>query len=107
VDWEKRLKSSTETGLAVNAVLLGTGLLMSLSGFELFRHYLMVSFPLEWVWLSRMGLCDSRWGQKCLIAIGVAQLLISILFLTYIHINHGAPLGDYGTAYQFQSGSAP
>lgn len=102
----KAFKNSTETGLAVNAVLLGTGLLMSLSGFELFRHYLMVSFPLEWVWLSRIGLCDSRWGQKCLILMGVAQLLISISFLAYIHINHGAPLGDYGTAYQFQSGSA-
>jgi hypothetical protein len=23
--------------------------------------------------------------------------------LVYIHLNHGAPLADYGIAYQFQS----
>jgi hypothetical protein len=28
--------------------------------------------------------------------------LISASFLVYIHVNHGALTGDYGTAYQFQ-----
>jgi hypothetical protein len=74
-----------------------------MTGVDIFRHYLMMSFPLEWVWLSTMGLFDLRMGRRYLMAIWMAQLIISASFLGYIHVNHGDPAGDYGTAYQFQS----
>jgi hypothetical protein len=93
---------STDTSLAIHSILFGTGILMSLS-VPVFRHYLIMSFPLEWVWLSRLGLRDSRWGGRYLMMIWMAQLLISISFLVYLHTNHGAPGGDYGVAYQFQT----
>jgi hypothetical protein len=80
-----------------------TGILMTLSCLEVRRHYLIMSFPLEWVWLSRMSLGGSRLGQRYLMMIWVAQLLISASFLVYIHVNHGDPMGDYGVAYQFQT----
>lgn len=100
--FHRGMKDPSETGLALHSVLLASGILMTLSCVEIWRHYLIVSFPLEWVWLSRMGLCDPRLGQRYLTVIWIAQLLISASFLGYIHINHGAPMGDYGIAYQFQ-----
>jgi hypothetical protein len=96
------MKDPSETGLALDSVLLISGVLMTLSCVEIWRHYLIMSFPLEWVWLSRMGLCDSRLGQRYLLVIWMAQLFISASFLVYIHMNHGAPMGDYGIAYQYQ-----
>jgi hypothetical protein len=94
---------SSETGLAIHSILIVPGILMTLTCVEICRHYLIMTFPLEWVWLSRLGLRDRRWGQHYLTVIWIAQLLISISFLFYIHINHGALTGDYGTAYQFQT----
>jgi len=96
----QRFKNPSDTGLAVNSVFLAAGVLLTLST-KVLRHYLIMSFPLEWVWLSRMGL-DTRWGQRYLTVIWIAQLIISAGFLVYIHLNHGAPLADYGIAYQFQ-----
>ena len=84
------------------SVLLITGLLMTLSCFKINQHYLIMSFPLEWVWLSRLGLSDPR-GSKWLAILWTAQLLVSVALLGYLHVNHGVPAGDYGTAYQFQT----
>jgi hypothetical protein len=97
------IKDTSETGLATNAVLLGSGVVMSLMVVNICRQYLIVTFPFEWVWLSRMGLCDSRWGQRYLFMLWIAQLIISVSFLIYIHVSHGDSLGDYGIAYQFQT----
>src|SRR5665213_578284 len=100
VKYSPWIKNPSDTGLAVNSVFLMAGVLLTLST-KVLRHYLIMSFPLEWVWLSRMGL-DMRRGQRYLTAIWIAQLFISAGFLVYIHLNHGAPLADYGIAYQFQ-----
>ena len=99
----RAIRDSTETGFILKSVMLASGLLMTLSCVEIRRHYLLMSFPLEWVWLARMGLCDLRWGKRYLTVIWIGQLLITIAFLGYIHANHGAPNADYGIAYQFQS----
>jgi hypothetical protein len=96
-------QDNSETGLATNAVLLGSGVVMSLMVVNICRQYLIVTFPFEWIWLSRMGLCDSRLGQRYLFIIWIAQFVISVSFLFYIHVNHGDSLGDYGIAYQFQT----
>ena len=98
----RRKAEPSETGLALNSVFWASGVLMTLTGLEVCRHYLIMSFPFEWVWLSRLGLRDPRWGQRDLAAIWMGQLLITISFLVYIHLNHGASTGDYGIAYQFQ-----
>ena len=76
---------------------------MTLSCVEIFRHYLIMTYPLEWVWLSRLSLRDSRWGRTYLAALWLAQLLITVSFLFYIHTTHGDPSSDYGIAYQFQT----
>jgi len=98
----KGLGDSSETGLALNSVLIVSGVLMTLCCFKINQHYLIMSFPLEWVWLARLGLRDARSGQRYLMLIWVAQALISAWFLIYVHVHHGIPAGDYGTAYQYQ-----
>ena len=95
-------QDSSETGLLLNSIFFISGILMTLSCIQICRHYLIMTFPLEWIWLSRMALYDLRFGQRYLIVLWIAQLLISASFLGYIHLNHGAPMGDYGISYQFQ-----
>jgi hypothetical protein len=92
----------SETELALHSVLIATGLLMTLSCIEVCRHYLIMTFPLEWVWLSRLGEGGAGLNQRTLAVIWSAQLLITALVLYYLHVNHGAPLGYYGMAYQYQ-----
>ncbi len=106
--WKNRgflptVSHSPKTGLALGSVFLASGVLMTLSSHQVFRHYLIMSFPLEWVWLSRLGLREPRLGPRWLMAIWTAQLFVSASFLLYIHANHGDPIGDYGIAYLFQS----
>ncbi|HEY5037615.1 MAG TPA: hypothetical protein VIJ93_00925, partial [bacterium] len=97
------IRDTSETGLGINSVMFGAGILMSITIVNICRHYLLVTFPLEWVWLSRMGLGDKRVGQRYLLVIWIAQLIISVSFLLYIHINHGDTQSDYGITYQFQA----
>jgi len=99
--WRKK-KDISESGLAIRSLLLVSGVLLTLTGVGVQRHYLIMTFPLEWVWLSRFGLRDERSGQKYLMILWVAQLLISVMLLVYLHLNHGAEMGDYGIAYQYQ-----
>jgi hypothetical protein len=100
--FSRGLRDSSETGLAVNSLLLAMGILLSLARVEIFRHYLIATFPLEWVWLSRLSLVHLKLGRRYLMVIWTAQLLVTTAFLFYIHLHHGDAAGDYGIAYQFQ-----
>ncbi len=93
---------SSETTLAVQSVLFSSGILMTLACVEVFRHYLIMTFPLEGVWLSRLALRDSQWGRRHLALLWVSQLFITVFLLVYLHLNHGDPIGNYGLAYQYQ-----
>lgn len=101
-EFMKGIRDRSENGLIVNSVFIASGVLMALLGFRIYQHYLIMSFPLEWVWLARLNPGDSGKGRKLLAVLWAAQLLISVIFLGYIHVHHGVPTGDYGTAYQFQ-----
>jgi hypothetical protein len=41
-----------------------------------------------------------RWA---LVGLWGCQLILSIGYLGYIHVNHGAKTGDYGVGYQYQN----
>ncbi len=89
-----------------NAALLGFGFLLSASGFYIQRHYLVVAFPLEFVWLARLALApsgrldrDLKLGRILLLTLCLSQFLLTAQFLTYIHLNQGAKDGDYGVCY--------
>jgi len=89
------------------AALISYGFILTLSTIMIRRIYLIITFPLEFVWLA--GLClrpgfAGRWGRGLLLAIAVVELAVSVTFLHYIHVNGGAENGDYGRSYRAQAG---
>lgn len=96
------LGAGTETAFLESAGLWGVGLLLTFLGFPLYPHYLLVLYPLPWLWIARLGAATGRKGRVGLALIWGAQLLVSVSFLLYIHAHHGAVYGDYGITYGYQ-----
>ena len=96
------------TAFTTQAVFLGCGALMTGSTLMIHRSYMNATFPLEFVWLAYMvvggngGGRSKRVARWALAMLWVVELLISVSFLQYIHVNGGAPGADYGTAYSAQ-----
>jgi hypothetical protein len=101
----QRLRACSETAFTEGAALGIFGLLLTATFVTVFRHYLIVAFPLPWVWLARLTL-RRRHGRALLTGLWIAQLVISLSYLEYIHVHHGAPGGDYGTGYKWQADAA-
>ena len=94
---------SSNTDSAVNAAFLGYGLSMMLKTFYVFRHYLILTAPLEFAWLARSALrANLLWGRRGLALLWVLQLGMTIFLLIYIHQNGGAPGAEYGHTYREQ-----
>jgi hypothetical protein len=89
----------SQSSSIINSYFWGCGILMTALGVAIKRHYLLVTFPLTYVWFARFLADDSRRGSKVFGVMWSAQLLVTVLFLYYIHVNGGAPNGDYGAAY--------
>jgi len=94
------LAALSEEGFTVLAAFAGFGALLTLSGVFVHRHYLIVTFPLEWLMLALLALRYTPRPRVILSLLWVAQLALSLTFLHYIHVNHGAPGGDYGKVYR-------
>jgi hypothetical protein len=99
----------SQTELALGAALWGFGLLLTATGCLMQRYYLLVTFPLQFVWLAWLALTPPGDRPQCrkgarvlLLSMCVAQFLVSVGFLDYIHVNGGAVDGYYGTAYSAQ-----
>ena len=96
----------TNRELAIRAGLWGFGILLTASLVNIRRYYLMVSFPLEFVWLTSLAFAGSatttRIARSVTLALGAlwgAQLVMSACFVSYVHVHEGATQGDYGDAY--------
>jgi hypothetical protein len=74
--------------------LLGTGVLMTVAGVFGQRHYYLGLFPLPYVLFAVWLDGDRRWWPISLVA-GL-QLVISVAFLVFIHMNGGAPGAEFG-----------
>jgi hypothetical protein len=88
---------TNESSFILSAAIWGYGTLMTISTIVIHRYYLLITFPLEFVWLARLVR-----NRKFLTAVCVCEFLISAAFLYYIHVNHGAPNADYGIGYQYR-----
>jgi hypothetical protein len=96
----------SETAFTQQAALIGFGALMTFSGLPGHIHYMIIIFPLIFVWLARTVLHET-WpfpaaisGRQLLAMLCALQFLLSFMFLAYIHQNHGAPGGDFGVVCQ-------
>lgn len=98
----RALRTCDNTTFTVCAALFGYGLLLTFASIYVWRHYLLVTFPLEWVACALLALKVLARPRRVLVALGIATLGISMTFLHYIHENHGAMRGDYGPAYSTQ-----
>jgi hypothetical protein len=101
----------SESALMVGAAFYGYGLLLAISSLRLYPHYLIVVFPIQYVGLCRLVLArgtnsighDS--GRALLLTLCIVDFLLSFAFLYYIHVNGGAPDGDYGFSYRVRNGT--
>lgn len=108
---ERWIGRSSDTAFTQAAALWGFGLLLTFSCLHLHRHYMIVLFPLEFLWLARLMLAAPtgadgaepavfRPGRALLAGLFLAQFLITLNFLGYIHANGGTTSGDYGIVYR-------
>ena len=97
-------KPGSDTRLLLAAGCIGYGIFLTLTGIYIPRHYLLVTFPLEWlgwVLIFQKAFAPSAM-RRALVALWVCQLILSLGYLGYIHVNHGAKTGDYGVGFQYQ-----
>jgi hypothetical protein len=101
--------TDTQTPAVVSAVWFGLGLVFSLSFLPIHRHYMILTFPMMYVWAAVIALADREvcfrnWtrGQVLLLSSCVLQFAISLCFLSYIHDAGRTIRGDYGTPYAAQ-----
>jgi hypothetical protein len=98
-EWRNAWRTATDTSVATSAALLVFGALLTLSGMHLYRHYLIVTYPFEWLLVPLLAIRFAPGPRWWLLALCLAQLGLSVAFLNYIHVHHGAVHGDYGPAY--------
>jgi hypothetical protein len=92
----------TQTSFLLSAGLWGFGLLLTLTAVFIYRHYLIVAFVLPFMWFAWLALMRPRVGRRVLTVLCVAEALLSVQFLAYIHEHHGVRGGDYGISYDAQ-----
>jgi hypothetical protein len=109
--WRARLAglvttSSESTGLLL-AALVGYGLLLSLPTFVFARYYLLITFPLAYLWLARLALSPAVRGRA---AQGrrrpgrlALNLFVAVQLLGFLRQNGGAPHGDFGVSWRAQA----
>jgi hypothetical protein len=103
VEWLRGGASPTD--FLVKAGFLGFGLVFTLSLVMFNRHYLVVAFPLPFLWLARSALGagatagEQRWGRACLTALVAAQAVLTAALLLDLHGHGGGPLDGFGKSY--------
>lgn len=92
----------TETAVTQNAVMLSFGVVFTLTMLPMHRHYMLIAFPLMYLWLARLALCQPL-GRRLLSALVIVQFAITLAFLVYVHQHEGPIPGDYGLPYRQQT----
>ena len=101
----------SQTDFTLSAAFFGYGLLLIAAGVSpIYRHYMIVLFFLEHLWVARLLLLvfaeQLRWARGLLLALCLCEALISAAFLTYVHERQVLG-GDYGTTWRAQQASPP
>jgi hypothetical protein len=92
------------TAFAVSGMMLGFGAVMTLTCLPVHRQYMILTFPLMYVWVAMLAVGHGGrfgppvpWARAALAALVVAQAGISAGFLQYVHDHPRMIRGDYGT----------
>lgn len=73
---------------------IGLGVVMNFAGVGVHEHYLIVCYPLPFIWAAK-NFKRIKWIIPC-------QAVMIMMFLLYIHLNQEVPKGDYGKTYRSQ-----
>jgi hypothetical protein len=101
------LSGLSEETFALISAFIGYGLLLTLSGVDVQRYYLIITFPLEWLLLAVLARKYVARPRSLLLLLWCTQLMLSLTFLHYIHENHGAIRGDYGEGFRWSTQKSP
>ncbi len=94
------IAKESDTDLLLTATLVGMGGLMTLTTMPMWRHYMMMTFPLQYVWICRLAL---RVKKERLLALLIAgNLAVTVLLRAYLHDHGGARPRDQGRSYRLQ-----
>jgi len=75
------------TLFTLRAAFWGAGLAFTLPGLLIARHYLIITFPLTFVWVGWLALSSPSRNVDRVLLLGLcaAQFLLSALFFCYNH----------------------
>ncbi len=85
------------------ATAIVSGIVFTLSGYSVHAHYMIVYYPLPFLWFSLLY-ADYRKLFKLIL---ICQLFISASFIWYVHRNGGIEGADYGKSYRLQKYKPP
>ncbi|HVS51216.1 MAG TPA: hypothetical protein VHD62_02580 [Opitutaceae bacterium] len=113
-EWRARFSEcwgiSRESSHLLNAGFVAYGVLLSLPALGLYRHYLLIAFPLTYLWLAAIALApaslNSSRNEKLLVVALALNLFVSVELFSFLRANGGAPHGDFGVSWRAQ-GAAP
>jgi hypothetical protein len=97
----------SDTALVVHAALFGYGVALLATRLAFQRHYLLITYPLSFVWLATLAIPPGAAeairarGRMLIAALCVTLVLISGSLLDFLHRNGGSPYG-FGTSYEEQ-----
>ena len=86
--------------LWIHAAAFGVTALLMLAGVRARTHYVIVLYPLPFVWLA--WLISTYGGRRVYQTVLVLQLLISVAVLWQVHRDGGVITGAYGASYRAQ-----
>jgi hypothetical protein len=96
----------SESRFLVRALIVAYGFMLSLPDIILSRHYLLITFPLAYVWFAALGVKgEGRWrglSEKLLLATLVLNLFVNVQLFGFLRENGGATGGDFGVSWRAQ-----
>ncbi len=107
--WHWWTGQESATAFAQSAALWGFGILFTATLLPIHRHYMVITFPLMFLWVARSALLGQEGrpflglgGRALLTTLCLAQFAVSLSFLAYIHSLQGPLRAEYGTPYRVQ-----
>jgi hypothetical protein len=88
--WERRKDlatlargDGTDTGVLLAATIVGMGGLMTLPSIAIHRHYMLATFPLQYVFAARVALRKPK-GERWLAVLFAGGIVVSMGFLAHV-----------------------
>jgi hypothetical protein len=103
--------TESASAFTVGAALWGFGIAFTLTLLPIRHYYMVLAFPLMFVWCARWVLASEKTGflrrlsgRTLLGSLCAIQLAVAVGHLGYIHVNRDRPLGgEYGIPYSVQA----